>query len=158
MAEVLFYHLTRRPLEAVAPGLLEKCLERGWKVTLRAGLPERITALNRHLWTYREDSFLPHGGPGDGEEARQPIYLTTGAEVPNAAEVLMLVDGSRADPAEISEFTRTLLIFDGHDDEALNAARADWKAVSGAGIKAVYWAETDEGGWTRKAESASGAA
>lgn len=153
MAEVLFYHLTRRPLEAAVPGLLEKCLERGWKVTLRAGSPERAAALNRHLWTYREDSFLPHGGPGDGEAARQPVYLTAGEEVPNGADVLMLVDGAAAEPAEMTGFTRILLLFDGHDQEALVAARGAWKAVTAAGLKAVYWAETEAGGWTKKAEA-----
>lgn len=153
MAEVLFYHLTLRPLESVVPGLLEKCLERSWKVTLRAGSPERAQALNRNLWTYREDSFLPHGGEGDGDPARQPVYLTAGPETPNAPDVLMLVDGAAADPAELSGFTRTLLIFDGHDSEALNAARGAWKAVTQAGLKAVYWAETEAGGWTKKAEA-----
>ncbi|WP_340108761.1 DNA polymerase III subunit chi [Pikeienuella sp. HZG-20] len=154
MAEVLFYHLTRRTLESVVPGLLEKCLERNWKVLLRAGSPERAAALNRHLWTYQEDGFLPHGGPDDGEAARQPIYLTAGPEAPNAPDVVMLVDGAAADPAELAGYVRALLLFDGHDEEALGAARNAWRAVTAAGMKAVYWAETDAGGWTKKAESA----
>ncbi|MFV0475786.1 MAG: DNA polymerase III subunit chi [Pikeienuella sp.] len=153
MAELLFYHLTRRPLEAAVPGLLEKCLERGWKVTLRAGSPERAAALNRHLWTYREDSFLPHGGPDDGDPARQPVYLTAGPEVPNGAEVLMLDEGATADPSELAGFNPALLLYDAHDEEALAAARGPWTAVVAAGLKAVYWAETEAGGWTKKAEA-----
>ncbi|QIE54863.1 DNA polymerase III subunit chi [Pikeienuella piscinae] len=153
MAEILFYHLTRRPLEAAVPGLLEKCLERGWKVVLRAGSRERAEALNRHLWTYREDGFLPHGGPEDGEGPRQPVYLTAGTETPNSPDVLMLVDGAEATAAEVGDYIRALLLFDGHDEAALAAARAAWKTMTAAGLKAIYWAETDAGGWTKKAEA-----
>ena len=153
MGEVLFYHLTRTPLEAAAPPILEKCLERGWKVALRAGSPERVEALNRYFWTYREDGFLPHGSAADGEAARQPIYLTAGDETPNDPDILFLCDGAEAKPDEMGGYLRALLMFDGHDEEALGAARAAWKAVTEAGLKAVYWAQNDGGGWMKKAES-----
>ena len=50
-------------------------------------------------------------------------------------------------------YLRALLMFDGHDEEALTAARAAWTAVKDAGLKAVYWAQNDGGGWMKKAES-----
>ena len=153
MGEVLFYHLTRTPLEAAAPPILEKCLERGWKVTLRAGSPERVEALNRHFWTYREDEFLPHGAAADGHAARQPIYLTAGDETPNEPDILFLCDGAAARAEEMGGYLRALLMFDGHDEVALGAARAAWKAVTAAKLKAVYWAQTETGGWAKRAES-----
>lgn len=153
MGEVLFYHLTRTPLEAAAPPILEKCLERDWRVTLRAGSAERVEALNRHLWTYREDGFLPHGAAADGEAARQPIYLTAGDETPNDPDILFLCDGATAPVEEMNGYTRALLMFDGHDEAVVAEARRLWKAVTEAGVKAVYWAQTDNGGWTKKAES-----
>lgn len=156
MGEVLFYHLTQTPLENAAPGVLEKCLERGWKVALRTGSVERAEALNRHFWTYRDDAFLPHGMAQDGEAARQPIYLTAGQEAPNEPDILFLTDGARADPSEMSGYVRALVMFDGHDEEALAQARGAWKAVTDAGLKAIYWAQTDTGGWTKKSESAGG--
>lgn len=153
MGEVLFYHLTTRPLEHAAPAILEKCVERGWRTVLRCGSKERAEALNRQLWTYREDSFLPHGMAGDGDPARQPVYLTAGEETPNDPEVLILADGAEARAEEMGRYMRALLLFDGHDDEAVAAARAAWKAVKDAGLKAVYWAQTDAGGWEKRAES-----
>lgn len=153
MGEVLFYHLTRTPLEAAAPPILEKCLERGWKVTLRAGSKERVEALNRHFWTFREDSFLPHGTAADGHAERQPIYLTAGNETPNAPDILFLCDGAEAKPDEMGGYLRALLMFDGHDEAAVAEARTAWKAVIDAGLKAIYWAQTDTGGWTKRAES-----
>ena len=60
MTEVLFYHLQNISIENVLPPLLEKSLERGWRVVVQAASEERADALDAHLWTYREDSFLPH--------------------------------------------------------------------------------------------------
>ncbi len=153
MGEVLFYHLTARPLEQAAPQILEKCVERGWRVVVRAGSPERAEGLNRLLWTYRDDGFLPHGGPNDGHAAQQPIYLTAGPETPNNPDVLLLCDGAAAEPSEMGKYMRALLMFDGHDEQAVSAARTAWVAIKNANLKAVYWAQTDEGGWVKKAES-----
>ena len=60
MAEIWFYHLEQSALEAALPPLLEKCLARGWRALVRGGQPERLEALDDLLWTWRDDSFLPH--------------------------------------------------------------------------------------------------
>ncbi|HEU0221612.1 MAG TPA: DNA polymerase III subunit chi [Paracoccaceae bacterium] len=150
MAEVLFYHLTQASLEATLPGLLERTLERGWRAVVRCGMAERLEALDNLLWTHAEESFLPHGIAGTGPPARMPIYLTTGPEIPNRADVLFLIDGARAENAEMAALTRTVLLFDGRDEMALAAAREDWRRVTGAGLPAIYWSQ--EGGrWVKKA-------
>jgi len=150
--EVLFYHLTSAPVEASLPEMLEKSLARGWRVVLRCGTPGGLAALDAMLWTYRDDAFLPHGGAAMGHGPRQPIWLTTGRDNPNGANVLMLVDGARADPAEASGFDRVCLIFDGHDPAALAAAREDWRAVRAAALPAKYWAQ-ERGRWVEKASA-----
>ena len=150
MAEVLFYQLTASPLEASLPEMLERSLARGWRVVLRCGSPEGMAMLDGLLWSYRDDSFLAHGTAQAGHAALQPIYLTLGEENPNAANVLMLVDGARAAPAEMAGFERTCLLFDGHDARALEAARADWQAVRAAALPAKYWAQ-EQGRWVQKA-------
>jgi len=152
MPEVLFYHLTERPLESASPDILEKCLERGWRVTLRAGSEERAQALNVHYWTYRDESFLPHGMAGEGPPEKQPVYLTAGDEIPNDPQVLMLVDGAGCAVAEMARFERVVMMFDGHDPDAVEAARGVWRDVSGAGLRAVYWAQ-DGGRWVKRAET-----
>ena len=77
MTEMLFYHLQRQPIEKVLPALLEKSLARGWRVVVQAASEERVEALDAHLWTYREDAFLPHGTDREAEAATQPVLLTT---------------------------------------------------------------------------------
>ena len=75
MTEVLFYHLQNMSLESVLPPLLEKSLERGWRVVVQSTSQERTDALDAHLWTYRDDSFLPHATWRAGDAQDQPIVL-----------------------------------------------------------------------------------
>lgn len=152
MAEVLFYQLTERPLDQALPELLEKSLERGWRVLVRGTEAARLERLDTMLWTRRQEDFLPHGRAGGAHDAAQPVLLTTTSENTNRAEILMLVDGARVELDEVSGFTRACVMFDGHDDQQLSAAREDWKAVSDAGMTAQYWAQ-DDGRWVKKAES-----
>lgn len=149
MTEVLFYHLERARLESVLPGLLEKTLDRGWKAVVRAGSRERVEALDGLLWTYRDDAFLPHSAGGE-DPARQPVWLTDADDVPNAADVLFLVDGAAADPSGLSKFVRCVTIFDGGDAEAVASARAFWKTVRTAGHDATYWKQSEGGRWEKQ--------
>lgn len=152
MAEVLFYHLTETPLEAALPQMLQASLTRGWRVCVRFGTPERAEWMNGVLWTFSDESFLPHGGPRDPGAAGQPVYLTAGGEVPNGANVLMLADGAAADVAALGGYERACVLFDARDAAAVQDARGRWKEVTAAGLKAVYWKQ--EGGkWLKAAES-----
>ena len=149
MTEVLFYHLTERTLEDVIPGLLAKCLERGWRVVVQAGSRERLEALDGHLWTWREDSFLPHGMLRDGTEGLQPVWLTDEDDNPNQANVRFMLDGVA--PPDLSAYERGVYIFDGHDNDAVEGARERWKAEKAAGHDVTYWQQNARGGWEKKA-------
>ncbi len=145
--QIGFYHLTRSRVEEALPRLLEKVLAAGHRVVVRAADREQLELLNRILWTYRRDSFLPHGGPADGFADRQPVYLTTGLDNPNEATVLVLVGGAPAEGREA--YARCLDMFDGNDPEAVAAARRRWRAAREGGHELVYWQQTDGGGWRR---------
>jgi DNA polymerase-3 subunit chi len=147
-SEVLFYHLERAPLERVLPALLERTLERGWRAVVQSGSTERLEALDLALWTYSDESFLPHGTARDGEAERQPIYLTTGPETPNGAGVRFLVDG--AETTGFDGFARIVCIFDGRDPEATASARAQWQAARAAGCAVTYWRQSDGGRWEKQ--------
>jgi DNA polymerase III subunit chi len=150
MTEVLFYHLQRQPLESVLPTLLEKSLERGWRALVRATTDERLAALDDHLWTYSDESFLPHGTEREPDVAEQPVVLTLSERNPNGAAVLFLVEGAPV-PGDAAAYQRLVLLFDGNDEDALAAAREQWKAVKSAGHDATYWQEDPRGRWEKKA-------
>jgi DNA polymerase III subunit chi len=149
MTEVLFYHLEHQPLERVLPSLVEKTLERGWRAVVQAGSEERVEALDTLLWTYREESFLPHGTRKDGNSDMQPVYLTASEENPNGATVRFLVDGAEAH--ELGGYARIVYLFDGRDASALEKAREQWKAAKDTGADVTYWQQSPEGRWEKKA-------
>ncbi len=150
MTEVWFYHLQRRPLEQVLPNLLERSLEKGWRAVVQGSSDERIEALDAHLWTYRDDNFLPHGTAKEADTAEQPILLTTAEHNPNGAKVRFLIEGAPV-PADAGAYERIVLIFDGEDEDAVAAARACWSDVKAQGFDATYWQPDEQGRWVKKA-------
>jgi DNA polymerase-3 subunit chi len=149
MTEVLFYHLEHQPLERVLPSLVERTLERGWRAVVQAGSEERIEALDSHLWTFREDSFLPHGTHREATAADQPVLLTVKDDNPNAATVRFLIDGA-AMPADAKSYRRIVLMFDGTDDDAVADARSRWTAAKQEGFEVTYWQADERGRWQRR--------
>jgi DNA polymerase III subunit chi len=150
MTEILFYHLQRQPIEKVIPQLLEKSVERGWRVVVQSSSEERVDALDAHLWTYRDDGFLAHGTYRESEPAAQPVLLTINQDNPNSANVRFLIDGA-AIPADAASYQRIVLLFDGEDDEALAAARARWSEAKAQGFETTYWQADENGRWQKKA-------
>jgi len=150
MTEVLFYHLQHQPLERVLPQLLERSYERGWRVVVQAASDERVEALDAHLWTYRDDSFLPHGTTREGDPSAQPILLTTADHNPNAATVRFLIDGV-ALPGDAGSYERVVLLFDGEDEDAVATARQRWAEAKAQGFAATYWQPDEQGRWVKKA-------
>jgi DNA polymerase III subunit chi len=148
MTEMLFYHLEHQPLERVLPTLLEKSLERGWRVVVQASSEERIEALDAHLWTFRDDSFLPHGTWREAEARSQPILLTVNPDNPNGATVRFLIEGAMI-PEDAEAYQRIVLIFDGEDPDAVAAARERWRESKAKGFDVTYWQTDGEGRWQR---------
>jgi DNA polymerase-3 subunit chi len=154
VTEVRFYHLQRARLESVLPVILERCRQRGERVLVLAGSAERVEALAALLWTYKPDSFLPHGTARDGEAALQPIFLApaeAAAENPNGASVLILSDG--AQHPGVGEFRLACELFDGHDEAAVATAREQWRRYRAAGHAVVYFQQDDGGKWQETARA-----
>lgn len=149
MTEFLFYHLKGQTPEQVLPALLQKSLERGWRVVVQASSDERVEALDARLWTWRDDAFLPHGTWRDAEAAEQPIVLTVNEENPNGATVRFLVDGATM-PGNGAGYDRVVLLFNGEDPDAVEAARARWAEAKAAGGEVTYWQADEQGRWRRQ--------
>jgi DNA polymerase III subunit chi len=150
MTEVLFYHLKGQTPEQVLPTLLQKSLDRGWRVVVQASSEERVEALDAHLWTWRDDSFLPHGTWRDPEASQQPILLTASDHNPNGASIRFLVDGAMM-PQDAAAYERLVLLFDGEDPDARETARTRWSEAKSAGFEVTYWRADENGGWRREA-------
>ncbi|RMD87400.1 MAG: DNA polymerase III subunit chi [Alphaproteobacteria bacterium] len=149
LAEVRFYHLERQPLEAALPRLLERVHERGLSAVVKLPDVDRVERIDRVLWTYDPDSFLPHGTAAGPHPDRQPIYLTAGDERPNGASILVLADAAPEPPA-LDAYERCLYMFDGQDERIVEAARAAWRRFASLAGTRSYWQQKPTGGWEQK--------
>lgn len=148
MTEFLFYHLEAQPLERVLPQLLEKTLERGWRAVVETSSRERAAALDAMLWTYRDDSFLPHGIVGEETDGDQPILIAMDDSNINGANVRFFVD--RTVPNSGAGYERIVFLFSGHDPDAVTEARLAWRTLLD-GNDLTYWQQDDAGRWEKKA-------
>ncbi|MGF1553986.1 MAG: DNA polymerase III subunit chi [Paracoccaceae bacterium] len=149
--EVGFYHLSETALDAALGAMLERALARSWRAEVRVGDGARLDALDRGLWCWRAESFVPHARAGGPLDARQPVLLAD-RPVGDGREALFLVHRARFDPTEAPGRRRVALVFDGADPEAVEHARSAWRLAVGAGLVATYWAQQG-GGWSRRARS-----
>jgi len=139
-----FYHIEQGSVDAAIAPLIEKCLERKWRVVV-AGHEDTVERLDRALWTWRDDSFVPHARAGANAD-QHPVLLSTEAIPANGARVAVLLDGSDADAAL---FERVMVVFDCEDETARAKARQQFKAALDAGAPARYF-QQERGGWAER--------
>lgn len=150
MSRVDFYHLQKQSLEEVLPKLLEKAYASGNKIKVKIGTESRVDFLNSLLWTYNDESFLPHGSKKDGAAELQPIWLSAGDDNPNGATMLFLTDDAMPVEGDTENYARIFNIFDGNNPEALQNARNLWKNLRSSGAKLHYWQQDNDGRWAEK--------
>ena len=144
---ISFYHLTNRPLEKALPHLLAKAHEAGKRVLVKVSDEERMKSLDKTLWTYAQLAFLPHSSEGLPHPNKQPILLTVSGENQNNADIYCITDGSAA--PESDDYERVIDMFNGQDNDALNAARGRWQSYNNAEKPLKYYQQTDKG-WEEK--------
>jgi DNA polymerase-3 subunit chi len=134
-----FYQLTRSPVEAVIPKLVEKMLADGERALIVAQDAALLARLDEHLWISDPASFIPHGIAGGGDEAEQPVLLSQTAAPQNGARFLLSADGRYPEGAEA--FERVFLLF---DDTSIGEARNEWRRL---GPPKHYWKQDERGRW-----------
>jgi DNA polymerase III subunit chi len=153
--EIWFYHLLDAPLERVLPALIERAIDRQWHCIVQAATPERLAVIDELLWTYTDESFIPHGTAQEGDAQHQPVYLTCGPENPNAAAVRFFMERAQIEPvlagAQGRSYKRCLLLFDGNDAEQLADARQQWAVLKAGGHDLAYYQQSEDGRWQQKA-------
>lgn len=149
MTEIRFYHLQKQTLDQALPQILEKAVSANHRIVARMIDAKEVERMNALLWTYKPDVFLPHGSEKNGYADKQPIWLTHKTENPNNANLLVLTQNVEAD--DVDGFDLCCEILDGHNDNAIQAARKRWKAYQEAGHDVTYWHQDDSGKWDKKA-------
>ena len=130
-----FYHLTTTPVERALPQIAEKAYGAGKALAVVADDDALLAQLDEALWSFRADSFLPHGRSGD-----QPILLCAPDQARDHA-FIALADGVWRDTALAHE--RAFYFF---DSTSIEGARAAWRGLAeAAAVERHYWKQDEEG-------------
>ena len=143
-----FYHLEHASVEAVLPQLLEKTRSKGWQALVKMS-DTRLPDLDKYLWTYRDDSFLPHGRDDEPMSDRHPIRLSSTAERSDGAECIFLLDQTEIDLSDSVE--RCIVIIEGQKADSVTFERGRWKRLKDTNASMSYWQQNDRGEWQKKA-------
>jgi DNA polymerase III subunit chi len=151
MTEIHFYHLEQRTPEQALPALVEQAFAARIKVAVEAADRDYLERLDERLWTYSDESFLPHAITGDDARS-QSVLLTTSSDNPNDAKIRFLLAGAKAEPvlaASPDAYERIVILFNGSDECEIAAARAQWAELKTAGRAISYWRQTGSGSWEK---------
>jgi len=145
--QVDFYHLTATPLERALPNIAQRVLGSGERLLIVSENEAQRGAIDRQLWSFTPDSFLPHAQAGAEDDAEQPVLIASEVAPANAAKHVALIDGKWRDDA--LAFDRAFHFFDG---DTVAAAREAWKALADRdGVERRYWKQDETGRWQQAA-------
>lgn len=147
--EYWFYHLEASTLMGVLPDLLSKTLSKGWRALVRLPDGSDLTDWDDYLWTYQDQSFLPHGREDQGRADQQPILLANTTDSADGFDAVFLIDG--ADVSAVDGVSRVMVMIDGRSQEAVQRERGRWKTLKDSGAVMSYWQQGSQGGWEKKA-------
>lgn len=149
MSEFWFYHHERSRIADTLPELLQKLLARGGRGVVASPLEARIESLDQHLWTFADDSFLPHGRADRPRADQHPVVLSQTPENLNSATMLFCLDGADPGPEEVWE--RVVIMFEADDEAAMAWARGLWSARKKSQTPVSYWKQNASGRWETSA-------
>jgi DNA polymerase III subunit chi len=138
-----FYHLTRAPVAAVLPVIAERLLDGGERLLVCVEDAGERAGIDKALWDYRPNSFLPHAQIGGEQDAAQPILLSSETDATNAARNIAIADGIWRDDA--LGYDRAFYFF---TSENIDDARGAWRALATRdGVDRHYWKQDEAGKW-----------
>ena len=150
MTQIIFYSTAPLQVEKTLFALLEKSLEKGNKSLLLFKDKEKCLSINEQLWTYKQNSFLPHISEDDQiyDNIDVPVYLSTKNENPFKAELLFSIDGFL--PDNIDHFERVIIIID-VNDKLLNEKYKNYYLDINKNFEdIVFYKSDDNGKWIEK--------
>jgi len=90
--------------EQLACRLADKAYQLGHRVYIHTDNTSQTQQMDKLLWTFRQNSFVPHALLEDGEESPPPVILGNSDEPGDHADVL--INLSHAVPEFFSRFER----------------------------------------------------
>ncbi len=149
MTDIRFYHMEQATLDQALPMIVMKAWQSGENVMVRVPDKREASRLNDLLWSFRADSFIPHGMDGDKNADQQPVFVTANDDNANDANILILTHGCTY--PSVADFKMTCEMLDGRVQSQIADARGRWKEYKNDGHDLTYWQQDENGKWGKKA-------
>ncbi len=130
-----FYLLEQHDPQArwlIACRLIEKAYIRGHTVYVHCDHQKDAETIDELLWTFKEESFIPHNLQGEGPKPPPPVQIGYGAEPKGFNDILLNL--SRAIPEFHQRFKRVIEIVSG-DEQAKNLSREHYRQYRAQGYE-----------------------
>ena len=130
MQNVHFYVIKNGHRERIACQIAEKAVAQGHRVHVRVPDSQAAESLNTQMWTFRDQSFLPHSL---GESPSPHVRVTIHEEwLPQERDILInLADDM---PDEYESFSRVAEVV-GPDDDTKSHGRARFRQYRKNGVE-----------------------
>ena len=146
MTEINFYKITRSSVEKLLPRLLEKIIQEGSMVNFLFKNQNRLEYIDDFLWTYSNESFIPHYVDDSNYINVHPILLSLSENINNNADVFVTIEGYL--PENIEKYKKIIDIIDGKDDQIIKDALVRVEHIKNKGYKVDCWRQ-EISGWEK---------
>jgi DNA polymerase-3 subunit chi len=131
MTEILFVETSARRMEMRACEIAEENYAQGRKVQIIVVDQEQAERLDDLLWTFKPDSFVPHGlWAGSPDEPEQPVVITTRMEAVKDMDSLLMMGYTEVDL--VSQFSHVFHLVVTDNQERLDNSRRYWTLLKDA--------------------------
>jgi DNA polymerase-3 subunit chi len=112
--------------------LIEKAYKAQHRIYLLTGSASQNAEIDKLLWTFRNEGFVPHEVAQDSNNIAAPIVI--GHEQPDATHSDLLVNFSSVKPANLQQFKRIIEVIDASEN-IRNTGRQRFSDYRAAGLK-----------------------
>tara|TARA_B100001741_G_scaffold301024_1_gene288856 strand:- start:137 stop:601 length:465 start_codon:yes stop_codon:yes gene_type:complete len=145
LTELFFYQLQVSKTYEVLPKLLEKTLEKRKRALVLGQSDEEVIRLSELLWSYKADSWLPHGSIEEPFSEKHPVLLSKNVCTVNDATFLFVLNGVL--PNSIEAFERCSVLCDEHAIESISSLRKKYSKNTKNKYHVTFWQEDRNGRW-----------
>jgi DNA polymerase-3 subunit chi len=139
LEKAFFYNSARRETVKDIVKLTEKLYKKNNFILLYCADQETVDALDEYLWSYSEDSFIPHSKKNNEKKSLYPILVTDEILNDHEHNILLALNGVLIKETDWPKFNKVYYFFDDQNHEERENARSMWKSFSSLEIDCRYW-------------------
>jgi len=140
--ELNFYHVATGNLVPSVVKLLAKVYDSGKKSIFFSPIEDRVKYVDKTLWTFSTNAFIPHGDKAFGFAEQQSVYMTSEIENPNQATVLVMTDSFDYGSWN-QNFEKVIFVFE--DDSSAKTAQEMLADLKNRNENVNYWKQSQKG-------------